>query len=82
MNKINWYPGHMKKATDTIREDLKVIDVVIEILDARVPLSSKNPVLDSLPGTSKSAPISRVSISMMRIMWRSATWNRTRPMSP
>ena len=31
MNKINWYPGHMKKATDTIREDLKVIDVVIEI---------------------------------------------------
>ena len=48
MNKINWYPGHMKKATDTIREDLKVIDVVIEILDARVPLSSKNPVLDSL----------------------------------
>ena len=40
---INWYPGHMKKTKDLIVENLKIIDVVIEILDARIPISSKNP---------------------------------------
>jgi len=40
---INWYPGHMAKTKREIIEDLKLIDVVIEILDARIPLSSRNP---------------------------------------
>ena len=40
---INWYPGHMKKTKDLIVENLKIIDIVIEILDARIPISSKNP---------------------------------------
>ena len=40
---INWYPGHMAKTKKQIQEDLKLIDVVIEILDARIPLSSQNP---------------------------------------
>ena len=40
---INWYPGHMAKTKREIIEDLKLIDIVIEILDARIPLSSRNP---------------------------------------
>ena len=40
---INWYPGHMAKTKRQIIEDLKLIDIVIEILDARIPISSRNP---------------------------------------
>ena len=43
---INWYPGHMAKTKRQIIEDLKLIDVVIEVLDARIPVSSHNPDLD------------------------------------
>lgn len=40
---INWYPGHMAKTKRQILEDLKLIDVVIELLDSRIPISSRNP---------------------------------------
>src|SRR3712207_1121843 len=43
MTEINWYPGHMKKTKDLIKENMSLIDVVLEIVDARIPLSSKNP---------------------------------------
>lgn len=46
--KINWYPGHMKKARDKIEENIKKVDVVVELLDARIPVSSMNPVIGSL----------------------------------
>ncbi len=49
---INWYPGHMVKAQNEIRESLKLIDIVVEVLDARIPLSSQNPKIDEL-ATSK-----------------------------
>ena len=45
---INWYPGHMAKARKMMQESIKLIDVVVEILDARIPLSSKNPDIDEL----------------------------------
>lgn len=45
MAKINWFPGHMAKARRQISEIIPKIDVVIEVLDARIPLSSMNPVL-------------------------------------
>lgn len=45
---INWYPGHMKKAMDMLVEQLKLVDIVIEILDARIPIASKNPALEKL----------------------------------
>ena len=45
---INWYPGHMKKTKDLIVENLKIIDLVIEILDARIPISSENPDITKL----------------------------------
>ncbi len=47
---INWYPGHMKKTKDLITENLKIIDLVIEVLDARIPISSKNPDISRLAG--------------------------------
>ncbi|MBR6222635.1 MAG: ribosome biogenesis GTPase YlqF [Lachnospiraceae bacterium] len=45
---IQWYPGHMTKAKRAMAEDIKLIDIVIELLDARAPLSSKNPDIDEL----------------------------------
>lgn len=47
---INWFPGHMAKARRQIEESLKKVDVVIEILDARIPYASKNPMLDYVIG--------------------------------
>lgn len=43
MTKINWYPGHMKKTKDLINKNMPLIDIVLEVVDARIPLSSKNP---------------------------------------
>lgn len=45
---INWYPGHMAKTKREIQEDLRLIDVVIELLDARIPISSRNPDFDNI----------------------------------
>ena len=43
-----WYPGHMTKARRMMQEDIKLIDLVIELVDARVPFSSRNPDIDEL----------------------------------
>lgn len=45
-----WYPGHMTKAVRMMQENIKLIDLVIELVDARTPMSSKNPDIDSLAG--------------------------------
>ena len=45
---INWYPGHMAKTRKQITEDLKLVDVVIELLDARIPISSQNPDISNI----------------------------------
>ena len=45
---INWYPGHMVKAQNEIKENLKLIDIVVEVLDARIPFSSRNPLITDL----------------------------------
>jgi len=47
---INWYPGHMKKTKEAIKKSLTLIDIIYELLDARIPISSKNPDIDSLVG--------------------------------
>lgn len=47
---IQWFPGHMAKTRRIIGENLKLVDVVIEMLDARIPISSKNPVIDDIIG--------------------------------
>ncbi|MBE5945786.1 MAG: ribosome biogenesis GTPase YlqF [Lachnospiraceae bacterium] len=48
MTDIQWYPGHMTKAKRMMQEDIKLIDIVVELVDARTPLSSKNPDIDQL----------------------------------
>ena len=45
---IQWYPGHMTKAKRAMQEDIKLIDLIIELVDARAPLSSRNPDIDEL----------------------------------
>ncbi|NLD51022.1 MAG: ribosome biogenesis GTPase YlqF [Clostridiaceae bacterium] len=45
---INWFPGHMAKTRKILTENLKLVDLVIELLDARIPLSSKNPDIDGI----------------------------------
>lgn len=47
---LQWFPGHMKKAERLIQENLKSVDMVMEILDARIPFSSQNPLLKKLRG--------------------------------
>ena len=48
---IRWYPGHMTKTRRQIEADLKQVDAVCEIVDARIPMSSRNPDIDSICGT-------------------------------
>ncbi len=48
MKQLQWYPGHMAKALRQIKEDLKLIDLVVELVDARVPLASSNPDIRQL----------------------------------
>ncbi len=48
LQNINWYPGHMKKTRELIASNLKLVDIVIEVIDARIPVSSRNPVIDEL----------------------------------
>ena len=45
---IQWYPGHMTKARRMMQEDIRLVDLIIELVDARVPLSSRNPDIDEL----------------------------------
>ncbi len=51
MADIQWYPGHMAKTRRLIQEELKLVDLVIELADARIPVSSRNPDLDALCGS-------------------------------
>ena len=52
---IQWFPGHMAKTRRMISDNLKLVDVVIEIVDARLPLSSRNPEIDRIVNNTKSA---------------------------
>lgn len=51
IDNINWYPGHMKKTRELIRDNLKMVDAVIEVVDARIPVSSRNPLIDEILGS-------------------------------
>ncbi len=45
---INWFPGHMKKTKEIIIDNLKLVDVILEIIDSRIPISSRNPMIDEI----------------------------------
>ncbi len=47
---INWYPGHMKKTRELIQNNLKLVDAVVEVIDSRIPKSSRNPIIDEILG--------------------------------
>ncbi len=50
MKQIQWYPGHMAKTKKQVKEKIKLVDVVLELLDARIPYASQNPVIKELIG--------------------------------
>ena len=50
---IQWYPGHMTKTRRMMEENISLVDIVIELLDARLPFSSKNPEIDNLARNKK-----------------------------
>ncbi|WP_346354500.1 ribosome biogenesis GTPase YlqF [Azotosporobacter soli] len=61
---INWFPGHMAKAHRTIREHLKLVDVVVELLDARIPYSSANPMInDVLEGKPRIVALNKADLA-------------------
>ena len=53
MATIQWFPGHMAKARREATEKLKLVDVVIEMVDARIPESSRNPIIEEIKGQKK-----------------------------
>ena len=70
---IQWFPGHMTKAQRTIEEDMKMVDAVCEILDARIPSSSRNPDIDRLAaGKPRLVILNRVDLADPKVTarWR------------
>ncbi|MGH8492150.1 MAG: ribosome biogenesis GTPase YlqF [Moraxellaceae bacterium] len=57
MSNINWFPGHMHKAIKDIKEILPKVDLIIEVLDARIPYSSANPVIEQFRGSKPSLKV-------------------------
>jgi ribosome biogenesis GTPase A len=51
MTKIQWYPGHMNKARNQLEDKMDLIDVIVEVLDSRIPQSSRNPMIEELVGS-------------------------------
>ena len=68
---FQWYPGHMTKAKRMMQENMKLIDLVIELVDARVPLSSRNPDIDEL-GKNKARMILLNKSDMAEEKWNDA----------
>ncbi len=65
---FQWYPGHMAKAKKAMQEDIKLIDVIVELVDARVPYSSKNPDIDTLAnGKSRVLVLNKYDLADSRI---------------
>ncbi len=71
---IQWFPGHMTKAQRMIEENMKLVDAVCEIIDARIPYSSRNPDIDRLAGTKPRLVIlNRIDQAdpAVTVLWRS-----------
>lgn len=68
---FQWYPGHMTKAKRMMQENIKLIDLVIELVDARVPISSRNPDIDDL-GRNKARMILLNKADLAEERWNDA----------
>ena len=78
---IQWYPGHMTKAKRAMKENLKLIDLVIELVDARVPLSSRNPDIDDLgAGKARIVLLNKADLADEALNRRWAQWFTERGM--
>lgn len=76
---IQWYPGHMTKAKRAMKEDIKLIDLVIELVDARVPLSSRNPDIDGLAaGKARMVILNKSDLADQGLNARWAAWFEAR----
>ena len=65
---FQWYPGHMAKAKKAMQEDIKLIDVIVELVDARVPYSRKNPDIDTLAnGKSRVLVLNKYDLADSRV---------------
>ncbi len=65
---FQWYPGHMAKAKKAMQEDIKLIDVIVELVDARVPYSSKNPDIDTIAnGKSRVLVLNKYDLADSRV---------------
>ena len=72
---IQWYPGHMTKAKRAMKEDIKLIDLVIELVDARMPLSSRNPDIDDLAkGKARMVLLNKSDLADERVNAQWAAW--------
>ena len=68
---FQWYPGHMTKAKRMMQENIKLVDLIIELVDARIPESSRNPDIDEL-GKNKSRIILLNKADLAKEEWNSA----------
>ncbi|MCC8027440.1 MAG: ribosome biogenesis GTPase YlqF [Clostridium sp.] len=76
---IQWYPGHMTKAKRAMKEDMKLIDLVIELVDARVPFSSRNPDIDDLgAGKARIVLLNKSDLADERLNAKWAAWFEAR----
>lgn len=75
LGNLNWYPGHMKKTKELITGNLKLVDAVIEVIDARIPLSSRNPIIDDL--VSAKPRIITLNKSDLADPGQNAAWSRS-----
>lgn len=70
-NSINWFPGHMAKTKRILSESIRLVDVVIEILDARIPISSKNPDIDRLiKNKPKVVVLNKIDLADQKVLHR------------
>ena len=83
-NKMNiqWYPGHMTKTRRMMEEDLKLVDAVCEILDARIPISSRNPDIDAICGKKpRMVILNRIDMADSDLVNRWSTYFRSKGMA-
>lgn len=79
---IQWYPGHMTKTRRQIEADLKLVDAVCEIVDARIPMSSRNPDIDSICGSKpRIVVLNRMDLADPEATKRWAAYFRSRGMA-
>lgn len=74
---IQWFPGHMAKAKRMVQENLKLVDVAIELLDARIPLSSRNPMINQILGNKpKLVILNKADLADPEItnQWKDTLW--------